>query len=33
MLNGEKNFNAVCSVYIHLGVVDVSWASLVCNLD
>jgi len=29
MLNG-KNFNAV---YIHLGLVRVNWASLVCNLD
>jgi len=33
MLNGEKIFNAVYSVYIHLGVVRVNWASLVCNLD
>jgi len=30
MLNGEKFSNAV---YIHLGVVRVNWASLVCNLD
>jgi len=33
MLNGEKILNAVFSVYIHLGVVRVNWASLVCNLD
>ena len=33
MLNGEKIFNAVYSEYIHLGMVRVSWASLVCNLD
>jgi len=33
MLNGEKIFNTVYSVYIHLGVISVSWASLVCNLD
>jgi len=33
MLNGEKFFNAVCSVYIHLGVVRANWASFVCNLD
>jgi len=33
MLNGEKNFKAVYSVYIYLGVVYVNWASLVCNLD
>jgi len=32
MLNGEKIFNAVHSVYIHLGMVLVNWASLVCNL-
>jgi len=30
MLNGEK---IMYSVYIHLGVVRVNWASLVCNLD
>jgi len=29
-----KNFfNAVYSAYIHLGVVRVNWASLVCNLN
>jgi len=33
MLNGEKIFNTVYAVYIHLRVVRVSWASLVCNLD
>jgi len=33
VLNGEKMFNAVYSVYIHLGVVRVNWASLVCNQD
>jgi len=33
MLNGETFFNAVYSVYIHLGVVRVNWDSLVCNLD
>jgi len=33
MLNGEKIFNAMYSVYIHFGVVRVNWASLVCNLD
>jgi len=30
MLNGEKIFNAV---YVHLGVVRVNWASVVCHLD
>jgi len=30
MPNGEKIFSAV---YVHLGVVRVNWASLVCNLD
>jgi len=29
MLNSEKMFNAVYSVYIHLGLVRVNWASLV----
>jgi len=33
MLNGEKIFSAVYSVYIHLGVIRVNWAGLVCNLD
>jgi len=33
ILNGEKSFNAVYSVYIHLGVIRVIWASVVCNLD
>jgi len=33
MLNGESILNAVYSVHIHLGVVRVSWARLVCNLD
>jgi len=33
MLNGEKIFNAMYSVHIHLGVVRVNWASLVCDLD
>jgi len=33
MLNGEKIFNGVYSVYIHLGVVRVNWDSLACNLD
>jgi len=33
MLNDEKFFNAVHSVYIHLGVVRINWASLVCNRD
>jgi len=33
MLNAEKIFSAVNSVYIHLGVVRVCWASVVCNLD
>jgi len=33
MLNGEKIFNAMYSVYIHLGVVRANWVSLVCKLD
>jgi len=33
ILNGEKSFNAVYSVYIHLGVIREYWASVVCNLD
>jgi len=33
MLNGEKVFNAMYSAYIHLGVVRVNWASLVCSLE
>jgi len=27
-----KSFNAVYLVYIHLGVIHVIWASVVCNL-
>ena len=30
IVNGEKIFN---TVYIHLGVIRVIWASVVCNLD
>jgi len=33
MLNSEKNFNAVYSVCIHLAMVRVHWACLVCSLD
>ena len=33
ILNGEKIFNTVYSVYIHLGVIRAIWASVVCNLD
>jgi len=33
ILNGEKNFNAVYSVYILLGVIRLIWTSVVCNLD
>jgi len=33
ILNGEKIFNTVYSVYIHLGVILVIWATVVCNLD
>ena len=30
IVNGKKIFNAVC---IHMGVICVIWASVVCNLD
>jgi len=33
ILDGEKIFNTMYSVYIHLGVIRVIWASVVCNLD
>jgi len=33
ILNSENIFNTVYSVYIHLGVIRVIWASVVCNLD
>jgi len=33
ILNGERIFNTVYSVYIHLGVNPAIWASVVCNLD
>jgi len=33
ILNGEKMFNTVFSVYIHLGMIHVIWASVVCYLD
>jgi len=29
----EKIFNAMYSVYNHLGVIRVIWASVVCNQD
>jgi len=30
ILNGEKSFS---TAYIHLGVIRVIWASVLCNLD
>jgi len=33
ILNGENIFNTVYSMHIHLGVIRVIWASVVCNLD
>jgi len=33
ILNGDKLFNTVYSVYIHLGMNRVIWAGVVCNLD
>jgi len=33
ILNVKIIFNLVYSVYIHLGVIRVIWASVVCNLD
>jgi len=33
ILNGEKFFNTVYSVYIQLGVIRVIWDSAVSNLD
>jgi len=31
--SGENNFNAVYSVYSHLGEIRVIWVSVLCNLD
>jgi len=33
ILNDEKIFNSLYSVYVHLGLIRVIWASVVCNLD
>ena len=33
ILNSENIFNTVCSVYIHLGVIRVISAGIVCNMD
>jgi len=32
ILNSKKIFNTVYSVHIHLGMIRVIWASVVCNL-